>query len=166
MVIHVAVDGRRTKLRAPAGCTMDQVGGLVVGGCAVKRRSDVRVRVEQVAHTEGRSSQSLAHRDYGRKLLQVVADLKRRLPDDRTPPKQPPPMRTLKRSAKPYPELPDLLFSPVSEGPPVEPFSPELTPRTRGRSENLAPRSWRRIVLPRGRRRRCQRGQKHRTTPL
>ena len=41
---------------------------------------------EQAAHTEGRSSQSSAHRDYGRKLLQGVAELKRRLPDDRTPP--------------------------------------------------------------------------------
>ena len=59
---------------------MDAVGALVVGSTRISRESDVQCRVEQVAYTEGRSSQRRAHRDYGRKLLRVVTELKKRLP--------------------------------------------------------------------------------------
>ena len=62
LIVLAAVDGRLTRLRVPDGCTMDAVGALVVGACRVTRTSDVRVRVEQVAHTEARSTQTLAHR--------------------------------------------------------------------------------------------------------
>ena len=80
LIVRAQVDGVVTKLRVPKGTTMEQIGGLVVGGCKVKRESDIQLRVEQVCWTEGRSSQKIAHRDYSRALLRVVQVVQARLP--------------------------------------------------------------------------------------
>ena len=72
----------------------------------------VQVRVEQVAHTEGRSSQRCAHRDYGKKLFRVVSELKKRLPPAPAARRRPRPMRTLQASARSYPALPEIALSP------------------------------------------------------
>ena len=80
LIVRAQVDGVVTKLRVPKGTTMEQIGGLVVGGCKVRRESDIQLRVEQVCWTEGRSSQKIAHRDYSRALLRVVQVVQARLP--------------------------------------------------------------------------------------
>jgi hypothetical protein len=111
LVVRAQVDGVVTKLRVPRGATMDQVGALIVGGCGVQRHSVLNVRVEQVAWTEGRSSQKIAHLDYSRALLRVVQVIQARLAP--TPVKTPPRrrMRTLNNSVyvpaggKLYPQL-------------------------------------------------------------
>ena len=98
LIVRAQVDGVVTKLRVPKGTTMEQIGGLVVGGCKVKRESDIQLRVEQVCWTEGRSSQKIAHRDYSRALLRVVQVVQARLPSSSSKATGKRRMRTLNNS--------------------------------------------------------------------
>lgn len=101
MRVTVLLDGRMTTLKVARGCEMDTVGAMIVGACDVKGDSDVKVRVELLAHTESRSSMMLAHKDYSKKLLRVVSDLQKNLPDrderDDGRPRRPRRMRTLRK---------------------------------------------------------------------
>ena len=139
--VTAMVDGRQHTFKLPKGATMDNCGAMVVSQCNVTAASDVKVRVELVTLEQSRSSVAVAHKDYGRKLLRVIKDLIKKMPDsdsdDDAPPPPPRRMRTLKAPVGVAAALPELLITTRRDA---------AARRRRHRPQGLTPRTARATV--------------------